>query len=135
MGAVGAIGSAWGMAMASGFSWRGAPPSVALNAGLVAWGRTLQGAVMAVAAALASELEAQLRAEAPWQDVTGHARRSLRVEIEAVAGRVVTLYLIHGADYGAQLELDNAGQLAVIRPVLLANAGKLQGLLQGVLNN
>ena len=88
---------------------------------------------MAVATALASELEAQLRAEAPWQDVTGHARRSLRVEIESVAGRVVVLYLVHGAEYGVQLELDNAGRLAVIRPVLFANAGKLQGLLQGIL--
>ena len=116
--------------MASGFSWRGAAPSVALNAGLVQWGRTLEAGVMAVATTLAAELEAQLRAEAPWGDVTGHARRSLRVEVGTERGRVV-LYLVHGAEYGVQLELDNAGQNAVIRPVLGAGAGKLQGLLQG----
>ena len=118
--------------MASGFSWRGAPPSTALNAGLVQWGRTLEAGVMAVATTLAAELQAQLRAEAPWQDVTGEARRSLRVEIGTERGRVV-LYLVHGAEYGVQLELDNAGQYAVIRPVLGAGAGKLQGLLQETL--
>ena len=105
---------------------------MALNAGLVQWGRTLEAGVMAVATTLAAELEAQLRAEAPWGDVTGHARRSLRVEVGTERGRVV-LYLVHGAEYGVQLELDNAGQNAVIRPVLGAGAGKLQGLLQETL--
>ena len=94
---------------------------------------------MAVATTLAAELEAQLRAEAPWQDVTGHARRSLRVEIRTERGRPseyatqVVLYLVHGAEYGVELELNNAGQNAVIRPVLGAGAGKLQGLLQETL--
>jgi hypothetical protein len=115
----------------SGFRWR-TPPSRSIGPGLEAWRRKVYGATLAVARLLASEMEADMKQDAPWTDQTGAARRQLRTAIQEVAGKAVELYLIHGVEYGVYLETLHAGRYEVIRPVLIRNLGKIQGKLQAI---
>lgn len=57
------------------------------------------------------------RANAPWSDRTGDARRGLDVDVRQEA-REIVWEMYHSVDYGIWLETKNSGELAIIMPTL-----------------
>lgn len=70
----------------------------------------------------AKKMEAEARAGAPWNDVTGNARGGLTGEA-TVAATQVLIELGHTVDYGPYLELGTSKMAprSIILPVLEAN--------------
>jgi hypothetical protein len=66
----------------------------------------------------APQIEAWMKATAPWTDRTGNARQALRADIERLTNDTLSIVLIHGMDYGKQLELRRQGRYAIIQPAL-----------------
>lgn len=64
------------------------------------------------------KIEAWMRANAPWTDQTGDARRELRAEVLDITGKAVLILLRHGVDYGVYLETMQAGRFAILGPAL-----------------
>lgn len=54
---------------------------------------------------------------APWNDITGNARRGLHAELVKEPGAII-LRLAHTVDYGKWLETIQDGKYAVIMPTL-----------------
>lgn len=77
--------------------------------------RQIERGVMRVADRMAKEIEAHMKATAPWNDRTGDARRLLQAEVIDVTGRAAMILLTHGVPYGIHLE---ANGYAVIGPTL-----------------
>lgn len=81
-------------------------------------------AVTAIAGRIATVMQNDARANAPWTDRTGNARTGLFGTAERDAARkLVVIYLSHGADidYGKWLELAHGGTYAVIMPTIEAH--------------
>lgn len=77
--------------------------------------RQIEAGVRRVADRMAKEIEAHMRANAPWRDRTGNARRLLQAEVLDVTGRAALILLTHGVPYGIYLE---ARGYAIIGPTL-----------------
>lgn len=73
--------------------------------------------LVALAHRYAAEIEAWMKANAPWTDRTGNLRRSLYAEVLELAQEIV-LGFDYGLDYGVYLEFSNQGRFAVIAPAL-----------------
>ena len=82
------------------------------------YAQALQAAPRQITRHAAPHLTARLRANAPWQDRTGNARRGLRAVPVDMRQDAAALLLIHSVRYGAALELRHAGRYAVISPTL-----------------
>lgn len=76
---------------------------------------------LAVARALVDEVVGVMRATAPWQDRTGHARQGLSGHAERI-GTAIVLTFFHLMDYGIWLEVAHAGTYAIIMPTILSQA-------------
>ena len=89
-------------------------------------------AVERAAGEWAGRMEAEARRDAPWQDRSGQARRS----IKGVAGRegdVIVCGVSGGMAYSPALELADEGRGAVLGPVVRRNARKvLEGCGEGM---
>jgi hypothetical protein len=93
-------------------------------------GTRIQTAARAEAAASAADM----KRDRPWRDISGNARSGLRGEVRLDGWRL-TLFLIHSAEYGKDLELARAGRYAVIVPTLHGKTiPRLQRRLKGVAN-
>ena len=117
----------------AGIRWT-TPPSE-LAAAVERYGDRVLQAVAAVAQYVATQMQNQAKADAPWTDRTGNARTGLFGTSEAdFAAHVVTIYLSHGAtiDYGLWLELANSGSYAVIMRTMEAHYETLMQLLREV---
>lgn len=66
---------------------------------------------------VASDSLEYAKANAPWQDRTGDARRGLDVSVED-DGDNITMSLYHTVDYGLWLEVIQNGAFAIIMPTL-----------------
>lgn len=60
---------------------------------------------------------AYAKANAPWTDRTGDARRGLNVSVDG-DGNTITMQLFHTVDYGLWLEVIQNGAFAIIMPTL-----------------
>lgn len=60
------------------------------------------------------KIEEWMRANAPWTDQTGDARRELRAEVLDITGKAVLILLRHGVDYGVYLETVAGGSYAIL---------------------
>lgn len=75
------------------------------------------------------QVTARMRADAPWQDRTGAARRGLHTDL-LEQGSVFTLRAAHGVPYGIFLETAHQGRfrilytLRVLFPRIMANAAR-----------
>jgi hypothetical protein len=109
------------------------PPEKMIDA-IEAYGEKAMTAVLAVAQYFAQGAQNDMRGDAKWEDRTGNARSGLFSQAEMAAGDVVTIYLSHGhsVDYGAFLELGNAGKYAIIMPTLEKNMPNLQRMLDEI---
>ena len=65
----------------------------------------------------AHEIEMAAKANAPWEDQTGDARRGGTAEM-GVEGAEAYIELYHTVDYGLWLELIQDGRFAIIMPTL-----------------
>lgn len=74
--------------------------------------------VRRVAERNAAQIEAWMKANAPWTDRTGQARATLRAEVLDVTGRAAVILLRHGVSYGIYLETIQGGTYAIITPAL-----------------
>lgn len=93
-------------------------------------------AIQAVAGRIATLMENDARATAPWTDRTANARTGLFGTAEAdVARKVVTIYLSHGPDidYGVFLELAHGGRYEVIMPTIERHLPELMADLRTLL--
>lgn len=63
--------------------------------------------------------EADLKAEAPWTDDSGDARRGLWAKGSKLSNGTRRITMGHSVDYGIYLEKSNSGRFQVIMPVLL----------------
>jgi len=117
----------------AGIRWT-TPPSE-LAAAVERYGDRVLQAVAAVAQYVATQMQNQAQADAPWTDRTGNARTGIFGTSEAdFAAHVVTIYLSHGAtiDYGIWLELANSGSYAVIMRTMEAHYETLMQMLREV---
>ncbi len=120
-------------AQQAGIRWS-TPPSE-LAAAIERYGDRVLTAVAAVAQRVATEMQNQAKADAPWTDRTGNARTGIFGTSEAdFAARVVTIYLSHGAtiDYGLWLELANSGRYGVIMRTMQAQYEPLMQMLREI---
>lgn len=65
----------------------------------------------------AAVVEQRMKAEAPWQDRTGNARRELHAGV-LEDGQRFTLRARHGVPYGIHLETAHQGRYQILQPVL-----------------
>lgn len=103
--------------MPAGIVWQ-APPEQAWTALANAYARSIHAGVEAIANRYKPEIENWMKANAPWTDRTGNARQGLYADVDSVAGRMVTLILAHGVEYGLWLEIRHAGAYAVVNPAI-----------------
>jgi hypothetical protein len=64
-----------------------------------------------------SQLETEMRNDAPWADRTGRARAGLTARTTQNDG-VVTMTLSHGVSYGFWLEVIQNGKFAILGPTI-----------------
>ena len=121
------------MATQTGIRWVRPPEELARA--IERYGDRVLVAVQAVAGRIASLMEADAKASAPWTDRTGNARSGLFGTAERdAAQKIVTLYLSHGpdVDYGIWLELANGGKYAVIMRTVELHLPELRSELERV---
>lgn len=108
------------------------PPSE-LAAAVERYGDQVWIAVTAVAQYIATKMQNEAKANAPWTDRTGNARSGLfgTAEYDA-AQKIVTIFLSHGAtiNYGVSLELAHGGAYAILMRTIETNLPELQDMLQ-----
>ena len=115
----------------AGIRWS-TPPSELATA-VERYGDRVLTAVAAVAQRVATQMQNQAKADAPWTDRTGNARTGLFGTSEADFGaKVVTIYLSHGAtiSYGVWLELAASGKWGVIMRTMESHYEPLMQMLR-----
>lgn len=115
----------------AGIRWS-TPPSELATA-VERYGDRVLTAVAAVAQYVATQMQNQAKADAPWTDRTGNARTGLFGTSEADFGaKVVTIYLSHGAtiSYGVWLELAASGKWGVIMRTMESHYEPLMQMLR-----
>jgi hypothetical protein len=117
-----------------GIRWRTPPSELAKS--LDAYGDKVLTAVAAVAQYVATAMQNDAKANAPWTDRTANARTGLFGTSEAdFAQHIVTIYLSHSAtlDYGIWLELVAEGKNAIIMQTMQGHYDQLMQLLREAL--
>lgn len=84
--------------------------------------------------AVAADLEAQAKAEGPWNDRTGDARKGL-TGLSRATRNGLEISLAHTVDYGPYLELKptGTGGRPIILPIIERNARRVFSLFAGLL--
>lgn len=117
----------------AGIRWS-TPPSELATA-IERYGDRVLTAVAAVAQYVATQMQNQAKADAPWTDRTGNARTGLFGTSEADFGaKVVTIYLSHGAtiSYGLWLEIAGSGKWGIVMKTMQAHYEPLMQLLREI---
>lgn len=108
------------------------PPSDQIIPNLLIYAERVRIAVLAVASQVATLMEGDAKAGAPWTDRTGNARSGLSGFIGGASQTIVEIFLTHGVFYGIYLELARGGRYAIIMPTINKNLGKIASLLQAI---
>ncbi len=117
------------------FSWS-VPPTEVFPEGYRNYTQALFVTGRRVADARAEEAEAWMKAEAPWNDVTGKARAGLHVDVNQAPAVLAELTFAHGEDvpYGIWLEIANGGRFAIIAPAVDYWGSRLMQDVQRIVN-
>lgn len=91
-------------------------PDLLFSRNLLVYQGVLLNAVALELEGMSGEIEAWLKANAPWKDDTGEARRQLFCRV--LTDSIVSIEMGHGVSYGLWLELKNSGKYAIIGPAL-----------------
>jgi hypothetical protein len=100
----------------SGFEWD-VTPEEAFVAEYDAWVMRVEMALLKLAQYYAAQMEAYMKASAPWTDRTGNLRQSLYTAVQREIGLIV-IELGYGLQYGDFLEFGSQGKWAVIAPTM-----------------
>lgn len=111
-----------------GIVWQVRPAK--LKPKIEAYGDKVLAGIYAIGQYITLKMQSEAQKGGPWTDRTGNARKMLRGEIESAAEYIMTLYLVHGVDYGLWLEVAHGGQYAVIMDVLEPNAEELMAMIR-----
>lgn len=102
-------------------------PEEAIKELMDSYSKTIQSAVYQVVKSWAPIIEAWMKNNAPWEDLTGDARRGLTAKAHLVFNQYVIIRLANSVEYGTYLEgfnpktnssMVNAGQWSIIEPAL-----------------
>lgn len=94
----------------------------------------LAPAVMAYAKGKANEYEKYMKANAPWTDRTGNARRGLKAQAtQSRKAFVTTIKLSHSVYYGVYLEYAMGRRFAIIQPTIDVKGHDYVDGLHGIL--
>lgn len=111
------------MSFTSEIRWTGKKPADLVDT-VDKYNEDLNAGVLALLQGYAEKIQAEMKAYAPWHDVTGEARARLAAFVEETAGQF-TLVAMQGVSYGIYLELKNAGRYAIVGPTM----ERYQGLI------
>lgn len=103
--------------MTIGFEWI-VPPDEAFPELANEYARAIHVGIFAIGKKYAPLIENWMRDNATWTDRTANARQSLWSDVASVTGEMVAIIFSHGVDYGIFLEVNNAGNYAIIDPAL-----------------
>lgn len=99
----------------STFTWN----STALDANLAKLGEKIRLQIVERVEAAAERGEVEMKAKAPWKDVTGKARAGLFTQT-MYDGDKYSIKFGHSVDYGIWLEIANSGKFQILMPTMLA---------------
>jgi hypothetical protein len=117
----------------SAIVWDRSP--VQLAESLKDWGSLLETRIGRMLASFALEAQAEMKLGRPWQDITGNARRGLRVFVVTQGvhqGKQWIIYFVHSVEYGVHLELGHGGRYAILVPTIELSLPKIRRRLQGI---
>ena len=95
-------------------------------------GRLLQTEIGQRLARVQTSSQADMREKAAWNNISGNARRGLRV-VTQQAGDSWEMFFIHSVEYGKFLELANGGKYAIVWPTLTHTIPKVRSALKGLI--
>jgi hypothetical protein len=95
------------------------------------YGERLIDELERTANAMAAEFAREAKANAPWNDITGAARRGL-VGHTQTSGYTVTIVLAHTVEYGIWLEIRWQGKYAIIMPTLEGNFANVMTAIEAL---
>lgn len=99
------------------FQWQ-TPPDEAFGDLTEAYVAAIHQAIFTLAQRYAPEIEAWMKANAPWTDRTGNARQTLWSDVFDLTNSAVVIVMSHGVDYDMFLELAHGGRYAILGPAL-----------------
>lgn len=101
------------------FKWVTSPTSV-FTLGYQSYSRAVFARIVDVAEKNAKEGTAWMKANHPWQNVTGKAEAGLTVDVEQEPMRAVTMIFNYGPDvkYDIHLELARSGLWGILAPAV-----------------
>lgn len=117
------------MAYSSGFTMN----TVKLTKALKAFTKKGKEAIDKAIQEEAKSIEQYMKANAPWQDRTGAARKSLKATAER-KGLNVSIKLSNPVEYGIYLEQGMEKRFAIIDPTIKVKAPQVMEHLAGVFN-
>ncbi len=97
------------------------------------WENRVKAGLYALAQQTAAEMEAYAKANAPWQDQTGHARQGLFGEAMEEPN-ALKVRIAHTVDYGVYLELSRKGRRPILEPTAQKFAPQFFKAAQELLN-
>ncbi len=118
--------------MANGFKWIVPLGNLADSAG--DYGEDVKEMILQTAQEWAGNTAAWMRAEAPWTDQTGNARRKLYGEA-APDGKDVVAYIGGRAKYQIWLETRHAGRYAIVTRAMQIKPPELMDALRSNLSS
>lgn len=104
------------MARPSEFRWV-VPPADVFPQMSQAYIQRVRQAVYTLCQFYAPQIEADMKASAPWTDRTGNARQTLSAAAQEVADAIL-IEMGYGVDYGIYLEHKNSGRYAILAPTV-----------------
>lgn len=107
------------MGRASGFVWD-TTPEVAFNQLMARYAERVRRGAIAIAYKRAPQIADWMKANHPWQNVTGAAEAGLHTTVLELALDMIAIILAHGDDieYAEALEYAHGGAWGVIAPAL-----------------
>lgn len=89
-----------------------------MQTNLTAWEQQALNVPYRICQYFAPLVEGEAKLNAHWTDRTGNARRALRAFPKELERGAAALVLVHGMEYGVNLELGYMGRYAIILPTL-----------------
>lgn len=105
------------------------PPDV-ITKNIEVWGETTKKNIVRVADGIAKDGMAYMQTARPWTDRTGEAKRRLQTNVETTPANV-TVYFVHGVEYGVYLELKNGGAYEIVTPAVQKFSNETMSRLGG----
>jgi hypothetical protein len=101
----------------AGFYWTEDPKEV-FTKGFVQYVAGIEKQIDQLVQQYAPQIENWMKENAPWTDRTGHARQSLRAEIEYDVNELAIYMYYNEVDYDVFLEYANTGRFSILAPAM-----------------